>query len=146
MLPDLAAFAAHALNPGGAMVVLASAEHLPEVLEHLRHPELHWACELDLIFDEPWARLRGKHRLELTRRPLLVFGKNLLPAQRRQRPCPGATNGGGPNAGQATDSRDEVDHRAVHTARPGGLRPHDDGKGHGGLCRPGGGPQVYRFR
>ena len=38
-LPDLAAFAAHSLNPGGAMVVLASAEHLPEVLENLHHPE-----------------------------------------------------------------------------------------------------------
>ena len=74
-LPDLAAFAAHALNPGGAMVVLASAEHLPEVLEHLRHPELPWVCELDLVFDQPWTRLRGKYRLELTRRPLLVFGK-----------------------------------------------------------------------
>ena len=76
MLPDLAAFAAHALKPGGAMVVMATAEHLPEVLEHLRHPELHWACELDLIFGEPWARLRGKHRLDLIRRPLLVFGKS----------------------------------------------------------------------
>ena len=74
-LPDLAAFAAHALKPGGAMVVLASAEHLPEVLENLHHPELLWVCELDLVFDQPWARLRGKHRLELTRRPLLVFGK-----------------------------------------------------------------------
>ena len=55
---------------------MASAEHLPEVLEHLRHPELHWTCELDLIFDEPWARLRGKHRLDLVRRPLLIFGKS----------------------------------------------------------------------
>ena len=74
-LPDLAAFAAHTLKPGGAMVMLASAEHLPEVLENLHHPELLWVCELDLVFDQPWARLRGKHRLELTRRPLLVFGK-----------------------------------------------------------------------
>ena len=53
MLPHLAAFAAHSLKLGGAMVVMASTEHLPDVLEHLRHPELHWACELDLILDEP---------------------------------------------------------------------------------------------
>ena len=76
MLPHLAAFAAHALKPGGAMVVMASTEHLPEALEHLGHTELHWACELDLIFDGPWGRLRGKHRLDLIRRPLLVFGKS----------------------------------------------------------------------
>ena len=76
MLSNLAAFAAHALKPGGAMVVMASAEHLPEFLEHLRHTELHWACELDMIFDKPWARLWGKHRLGLIRRPLLVFGKS----------------------------------------------------------------------
>ena len=76
MLPDLAAFAAHSLKPGGAMVVLASAEHLPEFLENLRHPALLWVCELDLIFDESWARLREKHRLELLRRPLLVYGKH----------------------------------------------------------------------
>ena len=76
MLPNLAAFAAHALKPGVAMVVMASAEHLPEFLEHLRHTELHWACELDMIFDKPWARLWGKHRLGLIRRPLLVFGKS----------------------------------------------------------------------
>ena len=75
-LPDLAAFAAHSLNPGGAMVVLASAEHLPAVLENLHHPELLWVCELDLIFDGSWARLREKHHLELLRRPLLVYGKN----------------------------------------------------------------------
>ena len=53
MLPGLAAFAAHSLKPGGALVVMASTEHLPDVLEHLRHTELHWACEMDLIFDEP---------------------------------------------------------------------------------------------
>ena len=75
MLPDLAAFAAHSLKPSGVMVMMASAEHLPEVFEYLRHPELLWVCELDIVMDEPWARLRGKHQLDLRRRPLLVFGK-----------------------------------------------------------------------
>ena len=54
---------------------MASGEHLPEVMERLRHSELHWICEFDIVFDEPWARLWGKHRLGLRRRPLLVFGK-----------------------------------------------------------------------
>ncbi len=57
-------------------MVLASAEHLPESLEKLRHTELLWVCELDLVFDECWARLRERHRLELLRRPLLVYGKS----------------------------------------------------------------------
>ena len=75
MLPDLASFAAHALKPSGVMVVLASGELLPDVLDHLKHPELRWVCEFDYIFGEPAIRLRGKHPLELRRRPLLVFGK-----------------------------------------------------------------------
>ena len=75
MLPDLAAFAAHSLKPSGVMIMMASVEHLPEVMEHLRHSEMHWVAEFDIVFDEPWYRLQGKHRLDLRRRPLLVFGK-----------------------------------------------------------------------
>ena len=75
MLPDLTAFAAHSLKPSGVMVVLASGELLPDVLDRLKHPELRWACELDYIFREPAIRLRGNHPLELRRRPLLLFGK-----------------------------------------------------------------------
>ena len=56
-------------------MVLASGERLPEVLEHLKHPELRWVCEFDYVFGEPAIRPRGKHPLELRRRPLLVFGK-----------------------------------------------------------------------
>ena len=75
MLPDLAAFAAHSLKPSGVLAVLASGELLPDVLDHLKHPELRWVCELDYIFWEPAIRLRGNHPLEIRRRPLLLFGK-----------------------------------------------------------------------
>ena len=75
-LTDLASFAAHSLKPSGLMVVMTNAEHLPEILERLKHPEMHWVCELDYVFDEPPSRLQGKHRLSLRRRPLLVFGKS----------------------------------------------------------------------
>ena len=75
MLPDLASFAAHSLKPSGVMVMMANVENLPEVFEHLRHPELRWVCEFDYLFDAPPSRLQGKHRLNLRRRPLLVFGK-----------------------------------------------------------------------
>ena len=75
VLPDLASFAAHSLKPTGVLVMLAGVEHLPEVLDRLRHPDLHWVCEFDYIFGEPPIRPRGTHQLDLRRRPLLVFGK-----------------------------------------------------------------------
>ena len=78
LLPDLASFAAHSLKPTGVLVMLASVEHLPGVLNGLKHPDLHWVCEFDYIFGEPSIlfQRRGPHRLDLRRRPLLVFGKS----------------------------------------------------------------------
>ena len=76
LLPDLASFAAHSLKPTGVLVMLASAEHLPGVLNALKHPDLHWVCEFDYMFREPPIRIKRKHRLDLYRRPLLVFGKS----------------------------------------------------------------------
>ena len=73
---DLASFAAHSLRPSGVLVVMASGENLPDVLGHLQHPGLHWVCEFDYYFGEPPGSLRGKHQLQLRRRPLLVYGKS----------------------------------------------------------------------
>ena len=78
ILKDIASFAAHSLKPTGVMVEMASVENLPEVLDHLKHSELHWVCELDYIFGEPPMRLPGKHRLDLLRRPLPIFGKRMF--------------------------------------------------------------------
>ena len=47
LLADLAAFAAHALQPSGSLVVLSGMEQLPETLERLKHPDLHWVAEFD---------------------------------------------------------------------------------------------------
>ena len=116
---------------------MASAEHLPEVLEHLGHTELHWACELDLIFDKPWARLRGKHRLDLIRRPLLVFGKshfrlsggNDLVRVPRTEEAP--TGVGQLIAGMRSIVERFTQHGQVV------CDPITKGKGHGGRSRPG---------
>ena len=40
LFSDIAAFAAHALRPGGVMAVLANAMRLPAIIDHLTHPGL----------------------------------------------------------------------------------------------------------
>ena len=57
-LSDLASFAAHALGPGG-VVVMSGVEHLPEVFRHLTHPELRWVCEFDYRYDARPSRMRS---------------------------------------------------------------------------------------
>ena len=76
MFSDLAAFAAHALKPTGVMVVVGSGTLLPWMLERLKHPELRWIVEVDLLFRGPTARSGTPHRVNLHRRPLLVYGKS----------------------------------------------------------------------
>ena len=72
---DLAAFAAHALNPGGVMVVMNDGMQLPQVLERLNHPDLKWICELD--FEHHSVPVPGgpPDWITLRRRPLLIYGK-----------------------------------------------------------------------
>ena len=72
---DLASFAAHALRPDGVMVVVASASSLPQFLEGLRHPELRWVLEFDMLFGRGHGRSGRPHFVNLRRRPLLVYGK-----------------------------------------------------------------------
>ena len=50
LFSDLAGFAAHALEPAGFMVVVASGMLLQPIMERLRHPDLRWIGEFDLLF------------------------------------------------------------------------------------------------
>ena len=61
---DLAAFAAHALKPGGVMVVMNDAMQLPQVLERLNHPDLNWISEFDLQHQSGIDSVRGSTILD----------------------------------------------------------------------------------
>ena len=76
LLPDLAAFAAYALKSDGVMVVLGDPLRLPETLELLRHTNLKWIAEFDYRHDARYSYTRDPHRLNLRRRPVLVYGKS----------------------------------------------------------------------
>ena len=75
LLTDLAAFAAHALQPTGALVIISGMERLPETLERLKHPGLHWVAEFDYRDNATTNRSGPPHRTMLRRKPLLVYGK-----------------------------------------------------------------------
>ena len=75
LFSDLAALAAHALKSTGVMVVVGSGMLLPQMLEHLNHPEMRWIGEGDLLFRGPAVRSGPPHWVNLHRRPLLVYGK-----------------------------------------------------------------------
>ena len=75
LLAELAAFAAHALQPSGSLVVLSGMEQLPETLERLKHPDLHWVAEFDYRDNGTTTWSRPPHRTRLRRKSLLVYGK-----------------------------------------------------------------------
>ena len=75
LLADLAVFAAHALQPSGALVVLSGMEQLPETLERLKHPGLHWVAEFDYRDNGTTTWSRPPHRTRLRRKSLLIYGK-----------------------------------------------------------------------
>ena len=75
LFSDLAAFAAHALRPGGVMAVLANAMRLPAIIGHLTHPGLEWAAEFDYRYGGPPVSSGYPHRVSLGRKPLLIYGK-----------------------------------------------------------------------
>ena len=72
LLADLAAFAAHALQPSGALVVLSGMEQLPETLGRLNTPScIGWPSST--TGTTTWSR--PSHRTRLRRKSLLVYGK-----------------------------------------------------------------------
>ena len=73
---DLAAFAAHALKPGGVMVVMNNAMQLPQVLERLNHPDLNWISEFDLQHQRVSVGAGSPYWITLRRRSLLIYGKS----------------------------------------------------------------------
>ena len=75
LLSGLASFAAHALADTGVMVVVGNGLILPRMLEQLRHPDLRWLAEFDLVLQGPPESSGRPHRIALHRRPLLVYGK-----------------------------------------------------------------------
>ena len=72
---DLADFAVHALKESGVMAVMVTGRLLPPIMEVLRRPGLLWVTELDYQFDPPESLRHRSHRLTLSRRPILVYGK-----------------------------------------------------------------------
>jgi hypothetical protein len=75
LLSGLASFAAHALADTGVMVVVGNGLILPRMLERLKHPDLEWLAEFDLVLQGPPESSGRPHRIALHRRPLLVYGK-----------------------------------------------------------------------
>ena len=75
LLADLAAFAAHALQPSGALLALSGMEQLPETLERLKHPDLHWVAEFDYRDNGTTTWSGPPHRTRLRRKSLLIYGK-----------------------------------------------------------------------
>ena len=81
LLSGLASFAAHALADTGVMVVVGNGLILPRMLEQLRHPDLEWLAEFDLVLQGPPDWSGRPHRIALHRRPLLVYGKGHFPVE-----------------------------------------------------------------
>ena len=75
LLSGLASFAAHALADTGVMVVVGNGLILPRMLERLKHPDLEWLAEFDLVFHGKPASSGQPHFMHLHRRPVLVYGK-----------------------------------------------------------------------
>ena len=75
LLGDLASFAAHALRPTGVLVVVGNFFLLRRMLEKLARPDLRWLGELDLLFEGPPARSGPPYRMDIHRKPILVYGK-----------------------------------------------------------------------
>ena len=75
LLPHLAAFAAHALQPEGVLVVISGADRLPDTLEGLKHDGLRWLSEFDYRDNATGIRSGPPHRIQLRRKPLLVYCK-----------------------------------------------------------------------
>lgn len=72
---DLADFAVHALKESGVMAVMVTGRFLPSIMDMLRRPGLLWVMEFDCPFDFPESLRHRSHRLTLSRRPILVYGK-----------------------------------------------------------------------
>ena len=72
---DLAVFAAHALKPGGVLVVVASGMFLPWILKNLQHDQLQWMAELDLLYRGQPSGSGSPRFLRLHRRSVLVYSK-----------------------------------------------------------------------
>ena len=78
LLSDLASFAAHALADTGVMVVVGNGVILPRMLEKLRHADITWLAEFDLVLQGPPESSGRPHRIALHRRPLLVYRKGRI--------------------------------------------------------------------
>lgn len=76
---ELSAFAAHALRPEGVMAVLAYASNLPQVIGGLQHPDLRFVLEYDVQFNGILGTSDFPSRVNLRRRPLLVYAKTGFP-------------------------------------------------------------------
>ena len=75
ILPDLAAFAAHVLTPGGVLVVVVSGMFLPWVLKNLENDQLRWVAEFDLVFHGQPTSSGPPRFMRLHRRSVLVYSK-----------------------------------------------------------------------
>ena len=74
-LPDLVAFAAHALKPLGLLAVLSNPEYLPQFFDGLKNSDLLWVGSTVVIFPKVWRTTQGRHPMSLRCRLLLLFGK-----------------------------------------------------------------------
>ena len=74
-LPDLAAFAAHVLTPGGVLVVVVSGMFLPWVMKNLENDQLRWVAEFDLVFHGQPTSSGPPRFMRLHRRSVLVYSK-----------------------------------------------------------------------
>ena len=139
LLTDLAAFAAHALQPTGALVIISGMERLPETLERLKHPDLHWVAEFDYRDNATTNRSGPPHRTMLRRKPLLVYGKPAfrLPPGDDVIDLPPAEEGcSGASDMAAEQRRAGFDCPALCPPRAGDLRPVDAGPGQRRPGRP----------
>ena len=75
LIADLAGFAAHSLKNTGAMYVLAGTEHLPALLENLKHDELRWICSYHYAHPGSGHRRGDQHKRPRTQKLVLVIGK-----------------------------------------------------------------------
>ena len=133
---DLAVFAAHALKPGGVLVIVASGMFLPWILKNLQHDQLQWMAELDLLYrGQP-----GNSGTPAVHAAPPPAGAGLqqggVPDERNARPVRGPAPGGTAGWTERAGDGDGPAGGTVCQAGADGLRSGDAGPGRNGPGLP----------
>ena len=105
---------------------VSGMERLPQTLEALQNRDLRWVAEFDYRDNSMTSRSGPPHRIQLRRKPLLVYGKpafRLPPGDDVIELPPPEEGSGAVRQWQAAQRRRGPDCPALRPSRPSDLRP-----------------------